>query len=85
MSPRFVQCRQGLDDLHRLHADPHYALEEGDDVAGIVGPRVRVIPDAAALIDGDLIALHDPFDGRLAVDRVVVSLQRDVAQDQVGL
>jgi hypothetical protein len=47
---------------HRLKRDRHDALEEVDDVAGIIGVPVRVIRDARGFVGSDLVALDDPFD-----------------------
>ena len=48
-------------------------------------PVVGVVLDAAGFVDGDLVALNDPFDGRLAVDDVIVGFQRDAIEGEVGV
>src|SRR4051812_10475423 len=43
-------------------------------------PIVGVVDDAAVLVLGDLIPLHDPFDRGLAVDDVLVGFERYIRQ-----
>ena len=50
---------------------------------GFGGREVGVVGDAALFVCGDGLAFHDPFDGGLAVDDVVVAFQRDVADGDV--
>jgi hypothetical protein len=47
-------------------------------------PVVGVVLDAAGFVDGDLVALHDPFQGGLAVDDVVAGFERDAIEGEVG-
>ena len=46
-----------------------------------IAPGVGVVDDAAGFVGGDGVALHDPFDGRFAVDDVLVGFEGDIAQD----
>src|SRR3712207_4103386 len=69
----FVQSRQRGNDLHRLQAHADDTLDEVDDVAWLIvlpGPIVGIVDDTAVLVARDLVAFHNPFDGRLAVDDV---------------
>lgn len=83
-----VQCGQRVHELHRLHAYAGDSFDEVDDVAGLfvlAGPVVWVVADAAVLIHGHLVALHEPFEGGLALDDVVVGFQRDAIEGEVGV
>ena len=46
-------------------------------------PVVRIILDTALLVDGNSVALNQPFDSRLAIHDVVVCLSRDVTDDDI--
>jgi hypothetical protein len=62
-------------------------FEEIDDVAGVIvfaAPVVGVVFDAGGFVDGDLVALHDPFEGGLAVDDAVVGFQRDAVEGLIS-
>jgi len=51
-----IQRRQGFDDLHGFQTDAHNALEEVEDVVGLVvlsAPVVGVVADAAVFVHGD--------------------------------
>ena len=74
-----IQGRERVHDLHRLQAHAGDSFDEIHDVTRVVvfaAPVVGVVFDAAGFVDGDLVALHDPFEGGLAVDDVVVGFQR---------
>ena len=57
-------------------------MEEFEGVFGVAngfgGPEVGVVGDAAVFVGGDGLAFHDPFEGGLAVDDVVVGGEGDV-------
>ena len=75
-----IQRRERIHDLHRLQTHTGHSFDEIDDVAGVVvfaAPVVGVVFDAAGFVDGDLVALHDPFEGGLAVDDVVLGFEGD--------
>ena len=48
-------------------------------------PVVGVVDDAAGFVLGDLVAFHDPFEGGFAVDDVVVGIERDAIEGEVGV
>lgn len=50
-----------------------------------LAPVVGVVLDAGGFVDGDLVAFHDPFEGGLAVDDVVVGFQRDAIEGEEGV
>src|SRR5664280_3482452 len=82
---RKPQRRKAMNDRRRLHAHSDQALDKVDDVPWLASsgcPVAGVVDDAAGLVGLDLIALHDPLDGRLAVDLVLVCLWRDTAEGQ---
>jgi hypothetical protein len=75
-----------LDDFYRLYADGDDSLEEIHNIARLVvffGPVVGVVADATVFVHGDLITLHDPLDGRLAIHDVIVGFQRNAAKREV--
>ena len=76
------QFRQLLHHFHRLQPYGDDAEEEFQWILGVLhgfgGPEVGVVGDAAVFVGGDGLALHDPFEGGLAVDDVVVGGERDV-------
>jgi hypothetical protein len=41
--------------------------------------------DAAVLVHGDLVALHDPFEGGFAVHHVLVGFERDAGEGDAGV
>src|SRR5664280_2310132 len=82
---RKPQRRKAINDRRRLHAHSDQALDKVDDVPWLASsgcPVVGVVDDAAGLVGLDLIAVHDPLDGGLAVDFVLVRLWRDTAEGQ---
>jgi hypothetical protein len=48
-----------------------------DDVLGIIG-TVGVVDDAGAVVGGDLILVHDPFEGAAVAEAVFVDLGESV-------
>ncbi len=48
-------------------------------------PVVGVVGDAAVFVTGDLVAFHDPFEGGLAIDDVVVGFQWDTGEGEVAV
>src|SRR5664279_646174 len=82
---RKPQRRKAINDRRRLHAHSDQALDKGDDVPRLASsgcPVAGVVDDAAGLVGLDLIAVHNPLDGGLAVDFVLVRLWRDTAEGQ---
>ena len=70
-----IQCGERIHDLYGFQTHAGDSFDEIDDVAGVVvfaAPVVGVVFDGGGFVDGDLVALHDPFEGGLAVDDVVV-------------
>lgn len=83
-----LHLRQPLYDADRLHAQADDGQEQIQDVAGIAdlcSPVVGVIADARLLVGAEGIALHDPLDGRLAIDDIVVGAGRDVVDGDVAV
>ena len=90
-----INLGQSLHNIHGLHAhidDTEQHIQNIARVADLFGPVVGIIGNAAFLVRLDLVAFHDPFHGRLAVDHVLIGLSRDtgkgyfaVVQDTVPL
>lgn len=68
-----------FDDCYSLQADAGDFQQEIEDIAGFgaVEPLVWVVDYAAVLMGGDLVTLHEPLDGRFAVDNVIVGRRRN--------
>ena len=76
-----VEARQSFDNGLRLHRDGDDGEEQVEDVAWLVvfkRPVIGVVLDEVVLVDRHSISLHNPFDRRLAVDYILVSLGRDM-------
>src|SRR3569623_541086 len=62
----------------RLETDGDHTEKQGERVAcvanGLLRPEVRILRNAAGLVDAAGLALHAPVDCRFAVDDVVVCL-----------
>ena len=59
----FLQGWEFIDNFKSSQADPHDALEQIQNVAGIFGvPGIRIIEDAAVFVAADLVAFYNPFD-----------------------
>jgi len=54
-------------------------------VHGFEGPGVGVVDDAGVLVGFDALAFDDPVEGGFAVDDVVVGLEGDVGDGDVGV
>jgi hypothetical protein len=52
---------------------------------GFGGPEVGVVGDVAGFVGGDGLAFHDPFEGGLAVDNVIVGSRGMVRRVMRGL
>lgn len=82
-----IKFRQPIHHLHRLQPHGHHPQEQFQRILrvahGFGGPEVGVVGDAAVLVGGDGLSLHDPFEGGFAVDDVVVGGGRDVFQGDV--
>ena len=65
------QFRQPLNNLYTLHAHIDDAQQQIKNIAGIsnlFSPVVGVVGDVALFVGGELVALHDPFDGAVVDD-----------------
>ena len=51
----------------------------------LTGPIIGIILDERLLVLGDGVTLHDPFDGRFAVDDILVGFLRDVLDGDVAV
>ena len=74
---------QGLYDLHGLKAYCDHPLEEfqgiGSVAHGLCGIKIGVINDAAGLVGLNTLAFHHPFKGRLAIDHIIIGIERNIA------
>ena len=79
---------QIVHDVKRLDADIDDTQQEVEDVAGLVvlaGPVVGIVIDERLLVLRDGVTLHNPFDGRFAVDDILVGFLRDVLDGDVAV
>ncbi len=60
-----------MDDLHGLQTDTDDLADEIENVLGISAVLVGVVGDAAAPVNGDLIAVDDPFQGGAVAQFVI--------------
>lgn len=77
-----VQRRKRPNDLHGLEADRDDTLEQFQRIGWVTTGRldciaIGVVDDDTGLVGLYALALHHPFERRLAVDHVVIGLQRD--------
>lgn len=84
-----IEGREGLNDFHGFKADRDYTQEQLQWIAwvthGFGGPVVGVVGDATVFVGADALAFYDPIQRGLAVDDVVVSLQRDAGDGDLGV
>lgn len=48
-------------------------------------PIVRVVADTAVVVHGDLVALHDLFNGRLAIHHIAISRDWNIRERDAGV
>ena len=61
--------------IHALQTDMYDAQKQVEDIARLPvfgGPMIGVVADLALFMHRHLVTLHDPFDGRFAIDDVAV-------------
>ena len=82
------QFWQTIHDFDSLDADVDDTQQEVEYIAGLVvfaGPVVGIVLDERFLVLGDGVTLHNPFDGRFAIDVILVGLLRDVLNGDVAI
>lgn len=76
-------------DLHGLQADGDDALEKFERVSRISDCldciAVCVFDDAASFVGFHALALHHPVERGLAVDHIVIGLQRNTGDSNVAV
>ena len=73
--------------FYRLHTHPDDPLHKIYDMPRVLvtAPVIRIVPDLGILVDRHRVTLHDPLDSGFPVHDIVVGLEGDAAQSQVGI
>src|SRR5574340_1034495 len=82
---KLVERWKRIDDRHRLDGNAGHPFDEIYDMSRILAPGVRVVHDARVLVGLDLIAVHDPPEGRLSVHDVAVGVLRYAGKGQCAI